>query len=94
MTSIEGSLDESVEAFATLYAALDAPLADRRALLEAAGLDEDGFARLQKSWTERFAADMDGSGARFGEVCAAARSGGEDGAGPQASAATTESRKG
>jgi hypothetical protein len=75
MTNIEGSPEDSVEAFARLYVALEAPSADRRALLVAAGLDEEGFARLRQRWAERFTADMDGAGARFGEACAAARDG-------------------
>ncbi|MFO0591366.1 MAG: hypothetical protein U0441_27710 [Polyangiaceae bacterium] len=48
---------DTVEGFAALSASLDDPFADRTRLLDAAGLDETGFAELSEHWLARLGAD-------------------------------------
>ncbi|MEZ4446733.1 MAG: hypothetical protein R3B72_47080 [Polyangiaceae bacterium] len=58
-------LDADVKAYAALAAAL-AHAADRGAVLDEHGLDEDGWEALEERWSERLAADEESFGDRDG----------------------------
>ena len=53
-------LDDDLQAFARVQSALARPFASRDAVLAGAGIDEDGFRRLQARWLARLAGEDTG----------------------------------